>query len=566
MDSLDYISEIHRCIVRSWTTLNSLSLSFSESLSSKSRKPLPDVHSDDDSDLEDDFTQLVPPPGAPPAATPLSTPNDAPSKALKALEERKKQEAVLSLLLGVDLAVPEPVQPQQPPAAEPDKKPAEDPKRHFVNSLAPLGKILLKVIKDEDEESEFGKAALDIILKASRLYVESVEGKPSGSKAEGGAPSASSTISADAPSESTTDKTSETNTTERGLFDEPEKKEKKGPNADADVSNPDDIDIEVPEASESASEAESLDTPEDQQDADEPIEESEIESVAQSKVAAAVDEVNKLLDGPKIAESEFYKYYVEERTRLQQLIEEHMSQRDSIKITDTADWTLEEKIRKAIVTYLSDLVQLELRFKEKLDDSVTCRTADDTTQKMSEYVRKTRELNLQSLALYLIPLKSSVLLKAINLRFLRSITLLEVGHQSLFWASVAKENRISPIPLRKIYTDNVTLHFLALVHQLECVEELLMVERKQNSLVESITPKTTVTIDHLRRVVLKRHASTLKVLMIQNDDSSDWDLNSESAILICQRAKKLEELAVTFGSRTMVCFDRALLPCVFISD
>jgi hypothetical protein len=41
--------------------------------------------------------------------------------------------------------------------------------------------------------------------------------------------------------------------------------------------------------------------------------------------------------------------------------------------------------------------------------------------------------------------------------------------------------------------------------------------------------------------------------MIQNDDTSDWDLNTESAVLLCKRAKNLEELAVSFGTRTMVC-------------
>jgi hypothetical protein len=209
---------------------------------------------------------------------------------------------------------------------------------------------------------------------------------------------------------------------------------------------------------------------------------------------------------------------------------------------------------------MSDLIQLEVQFKDSLSASQTHQGASGGAEKISDYVRQTRGLNLETLSIYLIPIKAGVLMKAINIQVLRSITLLEVGHQNLFWATAAKHNAISPLPLRKIYTDNVTLHFLAFVHNLECVEDLLMVERKPPASVESLTTKTSVTMDQIRRTVLRKHVGTLKVLMIQNDDTSDWDLNTESAVLLCKRAKNLEELAVSFGTRTMVCSQFPFLP------
>ena len=592
MDSLDYVSEINRCIVRSWTTLHTLRLSFSEVLSMKSKKPQPEVHSDDDSDPDDDFTQLVPPqPGAPPPAAPLPGSNDAPTKAIKAQEEMKKQEAVLAQILGVDLAaVPTPPSPEvivALPVAESTpgsaKRSPEDPRRAFARNLAPLGQLLLKIIKDQDDEIEMGKAALNIITKASQAYIDSIEHEekaPSPAAEPGRGPNTSSTATLDPPyngsqkaSEGTT-KPAEDDTSERGLFDEAEKKEKPQDNLDPGVANPDDIDVDEPEAPEVPDpipEVETATSEDQDQDANEVTEEggakeSENVPVPEEKAAEAIDETDTPLDGPKTTESDFYKYYLIKREHLHTAIESILKERDDIKTNDATDLARKRTLRKAADAYMNDLIDLQFEFKNKLGDNERYPNPDGGAEQMNEYVRQTRGLNLETLAIYLIPIKAAVLMRAINIHALRSITLLEVGHQNLFWASAAKQNSVSPLPLRKIYTDNVTLHFLAFVHQLECVEELLMVEKKPHSLVESSTPKTNVTIDQIRRTALKRHVKTLKVLMIQNDDTSDWDLNTESAILLCQRAKKLEELAVSFGIQTMVCPDRPQLSFLFTAD
>ena len=593
MDSLDYVPEINRCIVRSWTTLHTLRLSFSEALSMKSKKPQPEIHSDDDSDPDDDFTQLVPaPPGAPPPAPPLSGSNDAPTKAIKAQEEKKKQEAVLAQIFGIDLAgVPLPPSPAAVPATvDPEstsgsaKRYPEDPRRAFARNLAPLGQLLLKIIKDQDDESEMGKAALSVITKASQAYIDSLgpEEKAPGPAAETrNGPDASSTAALDPPSEGGEKpseggaKPAEDDTSERGLFDDPEKKEKPQENLDPSIANPDDIDVDEPEAPEVPDPVPEVEvaTSEDQdQDANEAAEqggtvnESGNVSVSEEKATEAIGEPDKPLHGPKTTESDFYKYYLVKKERLHTAFERVMKERDEIKTNDTADLARKRTLLKAAIAYMNQLIDLQFEFKNKLGDNECYQNPDGGAEQMSEYVRQTRGLNLETLAIYLIPIKAAVLMRAINIHALRSITLLEVGHQNLFWTSAAKQNSVSPLPLRNIYTDNVTLHFLAFVHQLECVEELLMVERKPHSLVESSTPKTNVTIDQIRRTALKKHARTLKVLMIQNDDTSDWDLNIESAILLCQRAKKLEELAVSFGIRTMVCPYPPQLSVLLTSD
>jgi len=187
--------------------------------------------------------------------------------------------------------------------------------------------------------------------------------------------------------------------------------------------------------------------------------------------------------------------------------------------------------------------------KSSLFDATSSKSA---TAAMSEYVRKTRGLALKTLAIYLLPVKASVISKAIDLTVLQSVTLLNVGPQLQFWNMLSKENKTRPLPLHKIHTDNVTLPFLVCVAQLETVTELYLLERTQKARVESTAAKTTVTMEQIRKVALKKHAGTLKILVIRNESGSDWDLNAKTAVLLTRRSKLLEELAVSFGIKTMV--------------
>ena len=83
-----------------------------------------------------------------------------------------------------------------------------------------------------------------------------------------------------------------------------------------------------------------------------------------------------------------------------------------------------------------------------------------------------------------------------------------------------------------------------------------MLQRSTNkkgvSRIENTNGQTNVKIKDIRRLILKKHASTLKVLMIRNNNpGTSWDLDMDTIILLCSRAKKLEELAVSFGTRVM---------------
>jgi len=180
------------------------------------------------------------------------------------------------------------------------------------------------------------------------------------------------------------------------------------------------------------------------------------------------------------------------------------------------------------------------------------------SQHISEYIRTTRGLGLQSLSIYLIPVRPSVLSRAIDFRVLTRITLLNVGNQASIWAHLQKENKESPLPLRKIFIDNVSQPFLTFVSQLEELHEFFILERDAKYKPVSFGPKTTMTIDHIRRFVLKKHISTLKRLMIKNMADTTWDADEKSVMLICKRGKQLQELACSMGIRVIHTFMQQL--------
>jgi hypothetical protein len=182
------------------------------------------------------------------------------------------------------------------------------------------------------------------------------------------------------------------------------------------------------------------------------------------------------------------------------------------------------------------------------------RSLEQKDNTMSDYVRKTRGLTLKSLSIYLIPIKTSVLSKAVDLHVLKRISLLNVGSQAPFWNYLAKENKVSPLPLCKIHTDNVTLPFLKFVNQLENLVELFILERSTKSSEYSFAPKTMVTSDNIRRYVIKKHASSLKRLAVKNENDYTWDANVKFLELLCRKGKNLEELGISFASPALVCY------------
>jgi hypothetical protein len=570
MDTLDYIGELRTCIRNSSSTLSTLKLSFSESLANKSRKPPPEVHSDDDSATEDEFGQLIPP-GPPPPGMPSSS-SGGPSKVLEAQEEKKKQDDVLQRIFGIQTA--KKVKPSQTPKPEPEPpkaKSEEDPKLRFIRNLAPVAAKLMAHVKPGSDLSAEGTKVLDMIEKAAQMYMDTMEKtKPSHTKSDESSSKATPTASTASVDGADTIADEDTLMTGGalegpGLFDEAPKPKK--PDSDPDVANPDDIDIEEPEG-DSVIELDPV-----SQDND-PSEESLPESNDPTEVGDSktlVEESPVLSSIPTKADwasrqsilmqsntlSTTHAEVTQQSSNLKKKVND-LKARMKGKQPSAADYlelaTAEAEFKK-MSDRIDDLGLSMEELNEQIDDwaikaqSSTKSSGDGA--KMSEYVRNTRGLALKTLSIYLIPIKANIISRAIDVNVLQSITLLNVGPQIPFWNNLAKENTLSPLPLSKIYTDNVTLPFLGLVAQLDNVTELLMLE-KQKGRVESTAAKTNVTMEQIRKV-LKKHVHNLRVLMIKNDSSLEWDLNIKTAMLLCTRAKRLEELSASFGIKTLVC-------------
>lgn len=90
---------------------------------------------------------------------------------------------------------------------------------------------------------------------------------------------------------------------------------------------------------------------------------------------------------------------------------------------------------------------------------------------IKDYIRSTRGLSLETLAICLIPVHGVALTKSIDLTVLTDITLLSVGQQGYFWILLAEENIKNPLPLKKIHTDDVSWSLLSLLNQLKQIDE-----------------------------------------------------------------------------------------------
>ncbi|XXG94226.1 hypothetical protein Hte_000480 [Hypoxylon texense] len=179
---------------------------------------------------------------------------------------------------------------------------------------------------------------------------------------------------------------------------------------------------------------------------------------------------------------------------------------------------------------------------------------EQSLQNMSQYTRDTRGISLHSLSLYLVPIRSSVLGKAIDLHSLTRITLLNVGEQKRFWALMMKENKVMPLPLLKIFTDDVSLQFLHFLSELDRVTEVFMLRRSPKYKPESFAPTMEITIEQIRKLVLRKHLPTLQRLMIKNQADDTWDIDALTMRLICVRGQKLMELAANMGMIAMHTF------------
>ncbi|KAI6382073.1 hypothetical protein MCOR25_000950 [Pyricularia grisea] len=516
MDTLEAVSEIRTCIRNSSSTLTKLKLSFSDHLAAQARKPSADSELDD-SDQEDEF-QVMPGHSQPPAPGHYADSSlSIPARAFRAAEERKSQEAVLGRIFDVEpylarkslkraspKATGSEAENSQEAVADASLTPAEA----FVNSLKLASTRLHNNInRSSGQRAELTAAQqeiVDLIGAAARKYVAEVSPEPKDEdqpavESSSGAPTlkneelASASALAPAlgePGSSTDDL-------------EPFKRSV----AAANETKPEDINIEEPEGQLNL----------DGQDT--PI--TLTASGTDTPVDSSSQQVSK---GTTASTREVERNAKEPRAEVDNASEVERA---------TTPGKHEETLKKA----LGKLVAPE-----------------DQDRCISEYIRSTRGLRLQQLSIYLIPVKASVISKAIDIHVLRKITLLNVGPQQSIWALFAKENKSRPLPLRKIFTDNVSPALLNFVSQLEELHEFFILERDHKYKPESFAAKTVTTIEQIRKLVLRKHLPTLKRLMIKNMDSQDWDIDEQTMKLICRKGKLLEELAVSMNIRAIHTF------------
>ncbi|KAK4126657.1 hypothetical protein N657DRAFT_662807 [Parathielavia appendiculata] len=548
IDDLDIVSELQACVRNSAGTLSKLKLSFSEKLASSARKPSADPESED-SDQEDDIDPL-------PAVH--NEEMSGPARAFRAQEERKTQESVLGRIFDVE-SIPA-RKPTVGSAENKEKKMKVKTEEELVDIMK---KIAAKFMGELNGTSDFkaSQHVFDLISLAAYKYLEEAKTQ----KETQNENQALSDTSASDTNQFSDDKVGgtplEASSPTGGLFSNATAS-KKARDGQGDA-NPDDIDIEEPEdqlaiepgeppASDASNEPNNTDS-----EAPLPTAAIHSNSTAEPDHVSTAQESQKAL---RKAWTEQVERIESQADALAKEMRQWAGLKTSANFSNFAD--AESWLRNAnrnIQAMKDDLTASQKTMLERLHTAPPGRPAtnkeveDQEHARMRDYLRKTRGIALESLRIYLIPVKASVLSRAVDLRMLRRLTLLNVGIQAPIWALLHKENKEAPLPLRKIFTDNVSLVFLNFVSSLQEVYELFLLERENKAKPESFAPKTQTTIDQIRKLVFKKHLPHLRRLMIKNLSGTAWDVDEKSILLLCRQGRKLEELACSMSIRAMHC-------------
>jgi len=588
MDTLDYVTEIKACLRASSSTLNKLKLSFSENLARQARKPPPAEDPGDESDQEiDEFGNMIPGPPPPPPIPSSTDDVSGPAKAHRAMEEKKAQEAVLGRLFGLEPFVIKKPDGGSANVSDSEDKVEEDkpdPGKTFIKDLSGLSKKLMVNVNGPGARTQQQKEALEIIEKAAKKYVEAIEEekaklekeKKSSDEATSEGSNSTAKVTPDSSVASVSGKNEDENNADTkqkeveadgkpGLFETQRKRDRKANHGSGDGPNPDDINVDDPEIEADLKDFDDISSAEAQTE-DKPAQ-NEIDSPMDTTETPLDNKLTIALSASKPTPEVLA--YIENFNILKTKLRRHKVETEELNkriaaiaaATEVDQAALDEAQRQQLQlqvevdTATAQMAALGSEVADLKQRSEAIQTSQEQYQnQMSEYVRSTRGLALRTLAIYLIPIKASILSKAIDITVLKRVTLLNVGPQAPFWILLAKENKISPLPLQKIHTDNVTPHFLDLASQLDTLKELFLLERNLKVPEYSFAPKTTVTIDQIRKLVLKKHVGTLQKLLIKNENDYSWDANEQVIKLLCKRGKLLEELAVSFGVRAVVSF------------
>lgn len=549
MDNLDIVTELKACVRNSASTLTKLELSFSDYLGSQARKPSPDADSED-SEADEEYE--VGPDGS---MTPYHDPAGGSARAHRAQEERKSQESVLGRIFDV-----EPYLIKRPAFKQARKQeretivaPTSDPGQEFITSIKQASETMWKNLHGTNELSVEQQEALDLIESAAKKYVSSGQTLPEERDNEAGEGSSTSTSTTKpqpdlAPG---TGLVKPSGSDGYGNLTYKSKGKQK-------ESSPDDIDIEAPleqltlesgDSSGAKSPSNGAQTPAT------PVSSSRPSSRPPPR--RALSDVEKAVKNLQAQKRNFKTLAVKLRNlderacELNREIQGLLSSDDFSELHRRLEAEKRDLSREILeIQRQMDMVEVEIADAEQQIPSPDKRK--DSQQSMNEYLRSTRGIALERLSIYLVPVKASVLSKAIDIRMLKRITLLNVGPQTAIWTHFQRANKESPLPLRSIFTDNVTVAFLNFVNSLDEVHDLLMLQRDNKYKPESFAPKTNTVISQIRRLVLKKHMRSLRRLMIKNQADTSWDLDEKSIQLICGRGQALQELACSMNIRRIV--------------
>ena len=167
------------------------------------------------------------------------------------------------------------------------------------------------------------------------------------------------------------------------------------------------------------------------------------------------------------------------------------------------------------------------------------------------YIRAAHGLQLTVFNLELIPLKASIVARALDLSVLQRVTLLDVGPQDAFWTLLARlQSPTAVIALKSIHTDSVSFPFLRFLGTYQGLEELYLHER--GSKTDPYDSATCPIVSDIRKLALKGHVSTIKCLMIRNERNDTWDIDWRTLQFLAHRGTALRELAINLTMKTYV--------------
>ncbi|PHH83851.1 hypothetical protein CDD83_2923 [Cordyceps sp. RAO-2017] len=611
IDNVDVVQEIRTCVKNSFPTLKELQLSLSDALGQQARKPPPDSDADD-SDVEDDFHVV-------PSSQNASYDPSGPAKAFRAQEERKVQEAILGQIFDIEqtLAKKPPAR-AKPQECAPDsvldnetegKLASSDPREDFISSIRTASAKLMALQNGSRAFTTSQQDVLETIERAARRYVNSCDA--TAPQAQGGTSALGEKAAAEkaaAAGKDVIERESDPSGTGREQETATEQRAEAqrrahgvaaiGPSTDRsrdedstprsprsrfsrDELSPEDIDIAHVDVI-----GDGPDELEEQSSAAPPAEEQQpwgggqpaptqaggapentrlpTASADESRLAAAVNqfcrcfpaegaEIRPLAERLRCLQSQFTQV----ADRLERLrSEETVAGYPKTEMLEAELQLLNKSVgdmSNEIQAIEAEAEQLKIRTSTRRGGEVAM---DETNRRcMVAYARETRGLSLESLSIHLVPVKASVLSRGVDLAGLGQLTLLNVGNQAPIWSLLAKEGRTRPLALRSVFTDHVTTTFLSCMAQLHELHDLFLLERSGKHKPESFAPRTTTTIDQIRRLVLKRHMPTLKRLMIKDESSGpSWDVNEKTMILICTRGARLEELALSMNIHAVHAF------------